>query len=223
MAETTMRTCTDCAARGCDKADAQHPDFCVSEALDSAWLADVVALYGDEQNKRVAIASATVERDGHGTKTRVEETIEFAKRIGAKKIGIATCVGLLKESRVLARLLRANGFDVYGIGCKVGEVPKTSIGAPLRCEQTGRNMCNPIAQAMLLNDEHTDLNIVMGLCVGHDSLFYRYSEAITTTLVVKDRVLVHNPVAALYAADGVYRRKLEATTGPFDPAEKTGE
>ena len=64
--------------------------------------------------------------------------------------------------------------------------------------------CNPVLQAQLLNKEGTELNIVMGLCVGHDSLFYKHSKAVTTTLVVKDRVLVHNPVMALYTAEGYY-------------------
>lgn len=52
------------------------------------------------------------------------------------------------------------------------------------------------------------MNIVMGLCVGHDSLFYKYSEALTTTLVVKDRVTGHNPVAALYTSHSYYKTKL---------------
>ena len=59
-------------------------------------------------------------------------------------------------------------------------------------------------QAQLLNEAGTELNIVMGLCVGHDSLFYKHAKAVTTTLVVKDRVLVHNPVMALYTAEGYY-------------------
>jgi len=67
-------------------------------------------------------------------------------------------------------------------------------------------MCNPISQAMVLNDDKTDFNILLGLCVGHDSLFIKYANAYTTVLVVKDRVLGHNPVAALYTADGYYQR-----------------
>ena len=70
-------------------------------------------------------------------------------------------------------------------------------------------MCNPILQAKLLNEAGTDLNVVMGLCVGHDSLFYKYSDALVTTLVTKDRVLGHNPVAALYQANAYYKRLLQ--------------
>ena len=71
----------------------------------------------------------------------------------------------------------------------------------------GAAMCNPILQARLLNEAHTDLNVVIGLCVGHDSLFYKYSEAYATTLVTKDRVTGNNPAAALYTAESYYKKK----------------
>ena len=77
------------------------------------------------------------------------------------------------------------------------------------CEKVGKNMCNPIYQAKRLNAENTEFNIVMGLCVGHDSLFYKHSDALVTTLVTKDRVLGHNPAAALYTANSYYRKLLE--------------
>ena len=69
-------------------------------------------------------------------------------------------------------------------------------------------MCNPIMQANLLNDAETDFNILVGLCVGHDSLFFKYSDAMTTVLVAKDRVLGHNPAAALYTTSTYYARLL---------------
>ena len=205
------RSCADCGVTNCDKMDRTYPNFCVGETLDEEWLQGVVKLYEEEENFRIASASAGVESDFYCQMTRVQETIEFAKRISAKKIGIATCVGLIRETRILAGLLRENGFEVFGVGCKCGTVRKVDIGIEKKCENTGLNICNPILQAKLLNEEKTDLNIVMGLCVGHDSLFYKYAKGITTTLVVKDRVLVHNPAAALYAADGYYQKKLHKT------------
>ena len=135
---------------------------------------------------------------------RVQETILFAKRMGYHKIGIATCVALLRESRILAKMLRANGFEVFGVGCKTGEIFKTELGIDQAHQGPGPVACNPVLQAQLLNEAGTELNIVMGLCVGHDSLFYKHAKAVTTTLVVKDRVLVHNPVMALYTAEGYY-------------------
>ena len=201
-------SCVDCGVTNCNKMDKYYPDFCLTTAMDETLLGEVIRLYDDEENKKVTLAAAGVERDYYCQMCRVEETIEFAKRIGAKKIGIATCVGLIRETRTLTKILRSHGFEVYGVACKAGTVRKTEVGIPKTCENTGVNMCNPILQAKMLNAEHTDLNIVMGLCVGHDSMFYKYAEGLTTTLVVKDRVLGHNPVAALYAADGYYHNKL---------------
>ena len=41
---------------------------------------------------------------------------------------------------------------------------------------------------------------------GHDSMFYKYSKQMVTTLVAKDRVLAHNPCGAIYCAEGYYKR-----------------
>jgi uncharacterized metal-binding protein len=91
----------------------------------------------------------------------------------------------------------------------VGAVRKTTIGLDPEQESLGPHICNPILQAKILNEKKTDLNVVIGLCVGHDSLFYKYSDALCTTLVTKDRVLGHNPVAALYQVDGYYSKLLK--------------
>lgn len=206
--EKVIHSCVDCGVTNCNKMDKFYPEFCLTTNGNKGLLGEVIRLYGEEENKKVTLAAAGVESDYYCRMCRVEETIEFAKRIGAKKIGIATCVGLIRETRTLTNILRSHGFEVYGVACKAGAVPKTEVGIPRTCENTGVNMCNPILQAKILNEEHTDLNIVMGLCVGHDSMFYKYAEGLTTTLVVKDRVLAHNPVAALYAADSYYHDKL---------------
>ena len=55
-----------------------------------------------------------------------------------------------------------------------------------------------------MNSIDTDLNIALGLCVGHDSLFYRYSKAPVVTFIAKDRVTGHNPAAVIYS--GYYHR-----------------
>jgi uncharacterized metal-binding protein len=153
------------------------------------------------------VASAEVEFEGYCQWTRVQEIMEFARKIGAKKIGIANCIGLINEARIFARILRANGFEAYSVVCKVEGRAKSSMGIPEKCEQIGPAMCNPILQARLLNQANTDLNVVIGLCVGHDSLFYRYSDAYVTTLVTKDRVTGNNPAAALYTANSYYKKK----------------
>ena len=155
--------------------------------------------------RRAAIAAAETESENYCRMTRAEETVEFAKKIGAKKIGLAHCVGLLAEAGIMANILRKNGFEVISVSCKCGEQKKADIGISPACHNTGVNMCNPVLQAKYLNSQNTDLNILIGLCVGHDSLFYRFSDALVTTLVSKDRVMAHNTVGALYQADKYLR------------------
>ncbi len=145
-------------------------------------------------------------------KPRVQEICEFAKKMGFKKLGIAFCVGLAQEASLLNEILAAQGFEVVSVMCKVGCVPKEKIGVKDKEKiQIGEfeAMCNSIAQAKILNEEKTELNILLGLCVGHDSLFFKYAEAYTTVLVAKDRVLGHNPIAALYTAGSYYSRLME--------------
>ncbi len=205
-------SCTDCGVLNCAKRDSQYPEFCPTVELTDEELEKTVALYSKNRtNKKVAIAAAEVEGTYYGRATRVEEIIHFARKIGATKIGIATCVGLIEEARIFAKILRLNDFEVYGVGCKVGSVDKTKIGIDEKYMRlTGCAMCNPIMQAKLLNKEKVDLNVVMGLCVGHDSLFYKYANGITTTLAVKDRVLANNPVGALYQTKSYYKRLIVA-------------
>ena len=51
-----------------------------------------------------------------------------------------------------------------------------------------------------------DFNVVMGLCVGHDTMLLQFSQVPTTVMIVKDRVLQHNPAAALYGVGSMYSR-----------------
>lgn len=211
-------SCTDCNVYNCRYGDRKYPGFCLTtkdngeHAID-ADIEDIKHhLQGDNQDALIAKASAQVEGLFYGKLNRVEEIIEFANRIGAKKIGIATCAGLIEEAKIFANILTAKGIDHYSAICKVGGVDKAEIG--IEEEHKIRSgcyeaMCNPILQARILNHHKTDLNVVIGLCVGHDSLFIKYSDAIVTTLVTKDRVMGHNPVAALYTAHSYYKRLLQ--------------
>ncbi len=148
----------------------------------------------------------------HPVKPRVQETCEFAQKMGYKKLGVAFCIGLHKEALSFTQILKAQGFEVISVACKAGGTPKENIG--IKEEEKihvgeFESMCNPIGQAMILNEEKTDFNILIGLCVGHDSLFLKYSNAYCTVLVVKDRVLGHNPTAALYTSGSYYARMLK--------------
>ncbi|WP_308777827.1 DUF1847 domain-containing protein [uncultured Bacteroides sp.] len=205
--EKEIHSCVDCGTQNCKYKDRTYPDFCLTANLKDEDMEWAPERYDEGDNRRVMIASAEVEYEGYCQWTRVQEIMEFARKIHARRIGIANCIGLINEARIFARILRANGFEPYSVICKVAGKPKTSMGIPAECESIGAAMCNPILQARLLNEAKTDLNVVIGLCVGHDSLFYKYAEAYTTTLVTKDRVTGNNPAAALYTANSYYRKK----------------
>lgn len=207
--DTVKRSCIDCVTKACDGKDDFYPDFCLTKKLDERKIQEVLQIYDEAENQKTMEAAAMVEYEGYLKLTRIAEIIEFAKKIHAEKIGIATCVGLLKEAGIAAKILRSHGFEVFGVACKIGAVDKTAVGIDPVCNQIGEHMCNPILQAKVLAEAKTDLNLVVGLCVGHDSLFYKYSEALTTTLITKDRVLGHNPAAALYTANTYYKKLLE--------------
>ena len=212
MSNEIKHSCVDCAVTLCDAHNPgkKFPAFCISRAMTEEQRDKSLKEYfTDPEDKKLIQVAATVESEGYRKWPRVQETIVFAKRMGYKKIGIATCTALIKESRVLTKMLRANGFEVYGISCKAGEVPKTELGIHPKHHGPGHMACNPVLQAQILEEEGTDLNIVMGLCVGHDSLFYKYSEAPVTTLVSKDRVTGHNPIAAIYASESYFRKRLQ--------------
>jgi uncharacterized metal-binding protein len=155
----------------------------------------------------------------------VEEIVALARKLGFRKIGIATCISFVDLAKTLSAILESHGFAVASVACKNGGVPKEQLG--LRDDEkirpgTYEAMCNPISQAELLNDAGCELNIVLGLCVGHDSLFFRHSKGLATTLVAKDRVLAHNPVGALQLADTYFQRvwgPQRGATPPKLPAE----
>jgi len=123
---------------------------------------------------------------------------------------VGFCGGVQFEASLLVPILENRGFEVVSVCCKAGGVAKETIGiAPeqkIRGPETWESMCNPIAQATLLNEAGTEFNVAVGLCVGHDSLFFKYSNAPTTVLIAKDRVFGHNPVAGLYQSNAYYRK-----------------
>ena len=133
--------------------------------------------------------------------------------MGFKRLGLVFCMGLKAEAAIVDTILKQNGFDVVSVCCKAGRTSKDLIGIEDRDkirQGTDEAMCNPIFQAMVVNEEKTDLNILMGLCVGHDALFFKYAEAYTTVLAAKDRVTGHNPLAAIYLHGSYYRKLVQS-------------
>ena len=59
---------------------------------------------------------------------RIVELIEFGKKMGYKKLGLAFCTGLHAEAETVTRILENSGYEVVSARCKVGAVPKEVIG-----------------------------------------------------------------------------------------------
>lgn len=228
MKNQTIR-CAKCRVtrKICQKEDGTGPSFCPT-LNENQVISEALRTYEDPHIREFARRASIQEGECYANrgsrkksyispvKTRVQEVCEFAAKMNYKKLGIAFCSGLQEEASLLQDILEKQGFYVISVICKVGRVPKEQLHIK---EQEKINpgqfesMCSPIAQAYLLNAKGTDFNIVVGLCVGHDSLFLKHSEAPCTVLVVKDRVLGHNPVAALYTSAGYYRKLSQVKLG----------
>lgn len=215
--------CAKCAVKRSQKAcrheEGQAPKFCPtrqnSEAVKKALKAyQEPGTLKFARQASLQEASCYINRDEkpyilHPVKPRIEELFEFAARMRYKMLGLAFCGGLEEEAAVVHDILTGKGFAVASVACKVGCVPKEEIGLTdddKIYKGQFEAMCNPIAQAEVLNEAGTDLNILLGLCVGHDSLFIKHAEAPVTVLAVKDRVTAHNPLAAIYTTSSYAQR-----------------
>jgi uncharacterized metal-binding protein len=119
-------SCSECGLLNCYRRDKKFPDFCLTESVDKTRLEAIVEGYRDDGlDAKLFQAAAEVEGLYYGKLTRVEETLAFARRIGASRIGIATCVGLIEETRIFARFLRLGGIEAHTVLCKVGSVDKS--------------------------------------------------------------------------------------------------
>jgi uncharacterized metal-binding protein len=206
--------CAICGMRACDAKPGakKNPAFCPMLVEDDL-LERVEGTYHEKEDlHRLALESARTEAAGYCRLTRVEEIMDFARRLGFKKLGIAHCIGLQYEARLAYQIFSAGGFEVNTVCCKVGSIEKEKLGlldGEKVCPGGYEAACNPIGQAEILARVGTQLNVVVGLCVGHDSLFFMHSRVPVTVLVVKDRVLGHNPAAALYTMHSYYERLKE--------------
>ncbi len=212
--EGRIFSCSDCGTHSCDTTASAYPRFCPTAKLSEEQKEAMKNCYrNDPEIYKIFHSAAKIEGRHYGKLTRVEETIYFIKEMGYKRIGIATCMALINETKLFTRVLEAKGIHNYVVAaCKVGSIDKTEIGLPDEIKiHPGmfEPSCNPIMQANILEKAGTDFNIVIGLCVGHDTVFLKQSKAPCTVLVVKDRVLVHNPCAALYNSHAYYKRVLQ--------------
>ncbi|MBN2448576.1 MAG: DUF1847 domain-containing protein [Phycisphaerae bacterium] len=157
------------------------------------------AAYDDPTLRRLHTAASAIEARHYCREPRIREVMLFAHEIGAEKLGLAFCIGLAEEARIIAEIF-GREFDVVSVCCKAGGLDKADFDLEqIDAEKAREVMCNPAGQALLLNEAGTDLNVVCGLCVGHDAIFGMVSRAPVTTLIAKDRVLAHNPIGAVYS------------------------
>ena len=143
---------------------------------------DSASLYGDQDKEILKIAEDSL----NPFLDRIEEIIEYAEVAGLKRIGIANCTVFNREAENLEGILKESGFTVEKVNCKYGKVPFNDLVPGYKGVS-----CNPAGQAKYLEEKKTELNIMMGLCLGHDMIFNSKSKAPVTPLVVKDRVLDH--------------------------------
>lgn len=216
--QARQRGCGNCQVINCDTRAGSFPEICPTrETADDPNLTQTLEIYkSDQLDARLAKVAASVEADYYCQLTRLEETIVFARRLGYTRIGIASCAGLLKESRTILKIFEAHDLAVKIVCCKVGAVDKLEIGLSDEmkvCPGQNESICNPIMQARYLNAWPSELNVIVGLCVGHDALFIRHAQAPTTLLAAKDRVLGHNPLACVYTSSSYYSRLLDPKTG----------
>lgn len=220
--EAEASVCASCpfknTDRHCMNLEGRHPETCPT-CNQPEVVARAAKEYERPDIRAFALAASIQEGEGYADrergyenvkplKPRIVEIAEFARRMNYRRLGLIFCAGLAREGRLVADFYHSRGFEVVSVLCKVGQVPKETLGvADDQKIAIGRHesMCNPISQAMLMNAAGTEFNILLGLCVGHDSLVFKYSEAFCTVLAAKDRVFGHNPLVAVYTMDSYYR------------------
>ncbi|MGM0603382.1 MAG: DUF1847 domain-containing protein [Bacillota bacterium] len=197
--------CAWCEEKSCEKENEEYPEWCMIPEKD--WFNEIAPEYEKEENSLLFKTAAHVETTGYKKWPRLKEIAEFADTAGYETIGIAFCIGLKREAKIAADYYKEKGFKVASAVCCCGSFDKAKLDIPPedRFSETGfEAACNPIGQAKFLEESGSEFNIVLGLCVGHDSLFFKHSSAPTTVLAVKDRVLAHNPLGAVYCRNSYY-------------------
>ena len=207
--------CARCPAKSCrlpEEKRTPYPAYCPIENF-PALMENLKEKYKDSTIYNFYFYSAATEKECYDRtaaqrgeiqplRPRIREIVEFAKKIEAKKIGLAFCSGLADEGARVNSIFEKHGLKVVSAACSCGAIDKEEVGIPPELKIYGNFQyepaCNPLFQAELLNHAGTSFNVLVGLCVGHDMLFTEHSQAPVTTLIVKDRLTGHNPAISLY-------------------------
>jgi len=208
--------CAKCKEKPCNEGIREGtvlPTYCPIKNFKTV-LEPVSNEYRSKKIQPFFLSAALTEKEGYDEKAarqegriiplrpRIREVAEFAKKIRAKKVGMAFCIGLADEANRAGAILESHGLEIISIVCSCGSLDKTEVGIPLEYKIKNPDnfeaACNPLLQAEVLNRLGTSFNILVGLCIGHDMLFTQRSKSPVTTLIVKDRLTGHNPVISLY-------------------------
>jgi len=175
---------------------------CLRGEVCDALMGNGTGVTVDSDTSRILDAAMDISFESERTLCRLSELIYFCLEMRYHRIGLAYCIELEEPAGILARVLR-RFFAVYPVCCKVGGTavsdPLTTSPSPRERSLAREVACNPAGQAAVLNRIETDLNVMVGLCMGADCVFTHYSEAPVTTLFVKDKSLANNPIGAVYS------------------------
>lgn len=189
--------CAQCGQKPKNRCNKEGFD-CTGGSLDNSG-------YNFPENQLFHNLSEEMRGEFGNSLARLEEIIEFAKRAGYSRLGLAFCIGLADEAEFVASVL-GKFFKVDSVCCKMGGLNKDEHAMSKIKPDAFEIACNPIGQAQMLNRAKTELNLQMGLCLGHDILFQKHAEAPVTVLAVKDRALANNPMGVVYGS--YWRQKL---------------
>jgi uncharacterized metal-binding protein len=210
--------CIKCVGQFCRDEECkqeQLPEFCPMKHKKKV-VEKAIEKYFEKENNEIYINSTINEQQSYeivrgrriGVRPRLLELIQFSKMMGWKRLGVAYCGGVTREAKRIVEILEGADLKVYSVRCTCGNTDKTVVGVPKEYKISNlfgepdkfEAGCNPIVQADVLNSESLNLHIIVGLCVGHDLAFTKYSKAPVTTLLVKDRVMGHNSMASLFSS-----------------------
>jgi uncharacterized metal-binding protein len=152
-------SCAGCQQKGC----ANGLDCTGEGARTGTWL--------DEQDRLLQNAATETSglRDGETAAVGC-----FCRSLGVDHVGIAFCVEQSERARALSEALSLQ-FRVTSVCCKVGAVAGLD-GV----------RCNPVAQARVLAQAGTGVNVALGLCMGQDALFFRHAVGPVLTLARRE-------------------------------------
>lgn len=205
-------TCANCKMLVCldkEKDPERMPKNCPMQ--DEKYLKDIFEEYKDPEINRFYVATKSSRQPNTAPSfvPRLRYVIDLCKKMGYKRIGLAFCVGFQDEADLYSKILRKHGLEVISVSCCNGgfNIADHGVKLPAGCDFDAA--CNPIGQARLMNENNVEFNLVMGLCAGHDSLFMRFANAMSTVICVKDPATGHCPPMALYLYKQYYERFFE--------------